>query len=853
MEESKLKLKLSLEEKTPTLLLGAGFSFGGVNVNGDKLPLGTKLVELLYTKMFVENPPSQDIMDEDGEGAKRYKENNDLKGLCGLLRDENRVEERNEYLTQIFTGASIKKDSKLFNITNYKWSKIFTLNIDCLLEYIYQERSIPYKVWNRDNDDRRNNNSDTLIIKLHGCVNNKDNGYIFDEQEYIDFWNEDNCFLRDFGDAYSKGDMIFIGTEFQEEDLKTIISKYSAKGFDSSGNNYFFIAPNINDVRLKRQISSKDNFYWIKWTTEDFFDFLNNEITVKKEIRDDLKERGLIILDELYKEKKQNFESRLYTGYESVYNDFFNDWDFIHPGLRDFEKRISNTKRNLVAAIVGKSYVGKSCAAKRVLVDLRGMGYLAFQFSMRSSEYMQRFLDYMQQLPQNTRVVVLFEEASFYYPLIYNFLIKGCPDNIEHFIVLTSDTYANYFAKKDILKDSNCVELFTLDEKISWTYAEEIYEKLKKTQWLNKPEINDDKNSLKRYACATNDLIDFLYNLSHGHGFETHYTDMFSMIEKDVSYRYLQALTILEVLGLNSIPVRIFSTLLKNERTKFNFRVFSNTFEEILVVEQNRIKVRCLRLIQNTVINGTNEENIKDILAEVARQTSGQFNEGDINEWTEIFQRALTVKRILREKLLSVSNIRELLNEVEKYGKKYSFYWIQRGIAAQKEKDFDLADHYFREGVRIRPNSYQARHAMAKNLMERAIEQIEKGYDSYASHYMDEGLKDIKNIIDNPAYSRGYKYSLHALIDMSIKYYDAIGKKIDVNDIEYIKDRILELPKSELDSYIINAIELYIIYCQKHNYKKCRESIMEKHYDKMTNILSMVEDDYLIENLDWEY
>ena len=37
MEESKSKLKLSLEEKTPTLLLGAGFSFGGVNEKGDKL------------------------------------------------------------------------------------------------------------------------------------------------------------------------------------------------------------------------------------------------------------------------------------------------------------------------------------------------------------------------------------------------------------------------------------------------------------------------------------------------------------------------------------------------------------------------------------------------------------------------------------------------------------------------------------------------------------------------------------------------------------------------------------------------------------------------------------------------
>lgn len=305
MNETELKLKLSLEEKTPSLLLGAGFSFGGVNEHGDNLPLGKKLVELLYTKMFVDNPPSQDIWNEDTEGAKRYMERNDLKGLCGLLRDENRVEERNEYLAHIFTGASIKKNSKLFNITNYNWNKIFTLNIDCLLEYIYQEKSIPFKVWNHDNDDRRNNNSDTLIIKLHGCVKNKENGFIFDEQEYINFWNEDNCFLRDFGDAYSKGDMIFIGTEFQEEDLKTIISKYNSKGFDSSGNNYFFIAPHIDDVRLKRQISSKNNFYWIKWTTEDFFDFLNKEITVKKDIRDELKERGLIILDELYKEKNK--------------------------------------------------------------------------------------------------------------------------------------------------------------------------------------------------------------------------------------------------------------------------------------------------------------------------------------------------------------------------------------------------------------------------------------------------------------------------------------------------------------------------------------------------------------------
>lgn len=157
-----------------------------------------------------------------------------------------------------------------------------------------------------------------------------------------------------------------------------------------------------------------------------------------------------------------------------------------------------------------------------------------------------------------------------------------------------------------------------------------------------------------------------------------------------------------------------------------------------------RIKVRCLRLIHNVIIEGVNEEEIKNILHEIIRQTSGQFNEGDINEWSEIFQKSLTVKRILKERVLSLSVVRELLNEVEKYGERYSFYWIQRGIASQKSGDFDLSDHYFREGIRIRPVSYQAHHALAKNLMERAIEQIKKGDTSYTPYYMEEGKSEIK-------------------------------------------------------------------------------------------------------------
>jgi hypothetical protein len=35
-------------------------------------------------------------------------------------------------------------------------------------------------------------------------------------------------------------------------------------------------------------------------------------------------------------------------------------WDIIHPGLIEFEERIIKKGKNIVAAIIGKSYVGKS-------------------------------------------------------------------------------------------------------------------------------------------------------------------------------------------------------------------------------------------------------------------------------------------------------------------------------------------------------------------------------------------------------------------------------------------------------------------------------------------------------------
>ena len=109
---------------------------------------------------------------------------------------------------------------------------------------------------------------------------------------------------------------------------------------------------------------------------------------------------------------------------------------------------------------------------------------------------------------------------------------------------------------------------------------------------------------------------------------------------------------------------------------------------------------------------------------------------------------------------------------------------------------------------------------------------------------MEEGSNEMKKIIDNLAYSRGYKYSLHALIDMSIKYFNILEKNMKFRDAQYIQERILGIPEKEIDSYIVSGINKFVFYCQRHGYEKICESIIMKHYENISS-KEATEEDYL--------
>lgn len=847
MEEIVNKLKMSLTEKSPSLLLGAGFSFGAQNGKNEDLPVGAGLLEKLYDELYVNNPPSTVIFEEDNDAAISYKESGKLKDICSLLAQEGRRAERNEVITDCFLGAHVDDTKFHYYLSEYKWERIFTLNVDDLVESIYRENNVPLTVWCKERADRRNNNSNTVLIKLHGSVLFPEKGYIFDDEEYVNFTNETSYLLRDFGDAYVKGDVIFIGTEFQEEDLKQIINTYESSGYDASANNYFFICPKINDPILRRKIKETSNYYFLDWTTKQFLEFLHDNVSEPKAIKRELLEKGMIVWNECQKQIDFSYKSKLYTGCEPRFEDFILDWDIEHPGLYEYLEKIENHKEPVVAAVIGQNYVGKTCFALRVLNELSKRGYYAVKFEMKSSEYMFLFIEYMKTFPEGTKVTVLFEDAAFYYNLLYPILMKQCPTNIKKLVIITTEIKRNYYIRRDILQSNNAVIQFKIDLGISWTYANNIYNKLVEKTWLNRPEVHGNTaTEIKQYAVETNDIIEFLYNITNGRGFEEHYQDLIMCSGNGCNLKYLQMMSLLSALGVTKIPKRIFPQLLIEYRRYFNIRKFLEDYEEIVLLDGIYLKLRCQRLIQNILMQGLSNRERKEIIVAVVKQVTGQFNEGDINEWSEIYQKVLSVKALLSESIMDVSSIQEVLNEIEGTSKGYSYYWIQRGLAAQRKLEYDLAENYFRAAIRVRNQSYQAHHALAKNLMERSLDLLEKG-DGYAPYYMSEGEKEIKAIIENPAFSRGLIYSLHTYMDMKMKYCKKTGTILSNDAIEYMVNHIIAIPRDTMDNYMKVIIDEFIRHVISNGMEKAIQLLLLHDFGQLQD---GCEDEYKIENLD---
>ena len=268
MEEKIALLRRIMKSGDPILFTGAGFNIGASRSEGKPIPLGAELKKFILSKILGYEADSDEF-------SELMKES--LTDVCDLCEQHNKAR-LEDYLTEMFSNCQPAYFHKI--ITSYGWQKIYTTNIDDLLENTYPPEKLIVQNMERPKTIPKQNKLE--YIKLHGCVRNQSQSYVFSKKSYVDSMLQSKDYrFNQFGQDIQYCNFIFVGTNYDEIDLDFYLQMYESSASVSGKGNIVFINPNASIV-LKRKID-RYRGHLIEWTTEEFARFLEDNQLIEKE------------------------------------------------------------------------------------------------------------------------------------------------------------------------------------------------------------------------------------------------------------------------------------------------------------------------------------------------------------------------------------------------------------------------------------------------------------------------------------------------------------------------------------------------------------------------------------------
>lgn len=803
-----------LQNKNPILFLGAGYSLGALNKDNKRLldskALAKELYSYLITKKFSNDEIDRLFYNEDKKC--------DLKYICNILELKNLTQERNAFLTKRFYGSHCAKRDYHFLLKKYPWKTIYSLNIDDLIENIYENKLTVQLL----GGESENSYGTTTLIKLHGSVLRPELGYVFSEKEYQRYLSQDSWAINSFAVDYFRSDIIFLGTEFQENDLQSILDRFSDAGAVNKAHNYFFITPTLNDPIMEMKIASNHNFHHIPLTTEEFLKFIVDEISIKKSQRQVIKNQGAIFFDEEKRSYNPTYlnSGNLYQGNIPNLSDFFGDWDIRYPNSERWVKELISNTNHKIVALYGEPYSGKTCVAMRMALDLYNNGFFAFSFSLNlgidAVQYSRLILEFLGTLPQDSKCVILAENMAYYYSNL-KYIIDNCPKSIKQLVFLVTANREEHQAKKYIFDRFINFEQHHISYEINNSYAQNIYDKLVEKSHLNNLlKYSDNARGIIKVIRNLNDIIEVLYVSQEGRKFSEHFAMWLD--QKGQEYVYKKTFEVLCFLGeldIEEVPLQFLLRMIANMGIRMQFDNFKSIYGDYLICNSEYIKIRCLRIIKEQVLKNMTENDKCQIILYAANYCAPFIKERETTIYSRIFQMLIKVKKLSHGKILSDNKILEVLEKLGNKAMHLSYYWIQVGIANRNLERFEEANNAFHKAADVRGiASYNVEHAQAKNYMAWGLWEIEN-HKSDSNNFFGRGKDMLRSLItDSPR--QYFVYSVHSYTDMMLKYYKRTKSTPTQEEINYIIENLNEISNLEDDKYSSQILTDFRTFCLKH-------------------------------------
>lgn len=815
-----------LINSNPMLFLGAGFSIGATCNEADVVA-ASKLKNNILNDLM-----KNKITDEELSEVKEYT----LEDICQQVYSVyNGKKELKEYLIKTFKGTRPGKDEIHKKLLSYDWKRIYTINIDDLVENIYKESRKDIVIQNAPKlfevEDY------TELIKLHGCVNNPNDGFVFSRQEYDDLISEKlNLKMNMLINDIQKENFIFIGTSFDERDIDYYLNIYKKAGAEFKKGKLIFINPKPS-FKLKNRIEDLKG-HLIECDVATFLNFLDelkfnpNKLQRSKRY---LEYSGIYCIEDIRKvvDLAEVYESRLYEGYFCDWKDIFYEWDFLSPFrervIDELENMIKNNLNIQCLSLYGDAFGGKSCIIKQLGAYLYAKSYDVLEYRGRylSKKALQ---EYIIASPKK-KFALLIDNGSYYYRIIEQFFNMTIGNN-ELIIITTSRTYY-HIKKKYYLDGNNYVEL-KLDTKISRNYAETIAAKLKEKGYLGYLSLLDSKKQINEIV-NQQELINLLTDITLGQGFKQKLRKEIKKISQMDSWEYklLLELVIFDKADIPYYPSEMFTV-----KYGFEYNKIMNRNDACQVIDYLKFNNLGISLKNNLLIDGLLKNTkpdeiinrIKDILIYISSYVSEKKN----NNWRIIFE-SLTKEDVLVNIFkINIKKVRNLFYSIRNYYSEISYYWLQLGLLEQRDKDYTKALNHLQMAESIRPEAYQIQHAIARNYLRHANLENNK---ILAEKLFLEGENLILNLINSQEYykQKAKAFSIHCYINEKISYINKFNINLSNNELLKIKGYIDQI-LNDNEVMVKELINRYCVLLRKLDKVKLISFKPDSLYFKSLNI-----------------
>lgn len=807
LDEAKGDLRnVLLGGNIPILFLGAGFSIGAHSKNN--IMDGKGLEQYIFDELLEGKVPESDY-----EEIKSYN----LRDLCDEVYSLYKSkEELKSLLIACFKDTFPQKNGFHYKLIDYPWKKIYTVNIDDLVENIYASKGKNLCVQNR-HSLKTENNEDTVLYKLHGCVNCPEEGFIFSNDEYLNITTKDmDARVCSFTEDMLNNDIIFVGARLDEPDIEHFLKIYSDNGMKKRNNKLIFI--DLNPNRKLQQRVERLGGILIKASAKEFVEYVSDLNFNPSEIRRNiisLNYNGIYRLSDVKKTFDSPYESRIYEGDFCKWQDIYDDWFFKTEVYKlakiKLEQLIIKNKSICCFCIYGAMFTGKSSILKALARDLEKDNFEVLEYNgkMLSISTLIKYIT----SSVNTKFVLVVDSGAYYYAAFEKIFSYNIGD--KHLVILSAAREYYHFKKRYYLEGNDYCD-FYVDGDLKREDGKVISETLDKKSHLLYLASFDEVKRQKNIISKRN-IINLILELTYGNissRIAGEYKNKFSKLSI-YEKKLLTELAIFNIADIAYYP-RILFAESYGGYVKIEGDNKSNLFSDF--VRSNNVGIALRNNVINTYIISNMRKDIEVILIGVLKRISKRVSEKKNDIWYIIFQ-CLLKDDILQEKLeLSVKQRKRIYLSLKQEYKDVSYYWLQLGILSQKYGDYTAAYNYLEMSASIRPNSFKIQHAIARNFLRQANNTNNIGE---ASALFKNGEARMKALIESKEYykEKAKAFSVNCYVSEKVHFCNKFGIYPANAEIKYMYTELESVISDTMDPYMDHVCETFFSFLNKINKK----------------------------------